>query len=44
MPRSILLIIVLVLLLVGCAVFLSSNAREVPVKPVEVEVSRDSTQ
>jgi len=44
MPRSIVFLVLILLLLVGGAVFLSSNAREVPVKPVEVEVSRDPSQ
>ena len=44
MPRSALFLILLVLLLAGGALFLSSNAREVPVKPIEVEISRDSAQ
>lgn len=43
MPRPILFLIVLVLLLAGGAVLLSMNAREVPTKPIEAEVSRDSS-
>ncbi len=42
MSRSTLFIIVLVLLIIGGAWFLSASAREVPTKPIEVEVSRDS--
>ena len=42
MSRTTLLLIVLALLLIGGAVFLSTNAREVPTKPIEVDVSRDS--
>ena len=42
MTRGTLFLIVLVLLLVGGAVFLSSSAHEVPTKPIEVDVSRDS--
>jgi hypothetical protein len=42
MSRTTLFLIVLVLLLAGGAVFLSMRAHEVPTKPVEVDVSRDS--
>jgi hypothetical protein len=42
MSRSTLFLIVLLLLLVGGAFYLSTNAREVPTKPIEVDVSRDS--
>ena len=41
MSRATLLIIVLLLLLVGGVVLLSNSAHEVPVKPVEVDVSRE---
>ena len=43
MPRGTLILIVLILLLVGGAVYLSTSAHEVPTKPVEVDVSRGST-
>ncbi len=43
MPRSILLLLAVVLLVVGGAIALSINAREVPTKPIEVDVSRDTT-
>lgn len=42
MPRATLFLIILLLFLVGGAVLLSNSAREVPVKPVEVDVSRDT--
>jgi hypothetical protein len=42
MSRAILFIVLLVLL-IGGIVLLSNSAREVPAKPVEVEVSRDSS-
>jgi hypothetical protein len=42
MSRPLLVLIVLALLLIGGAVFLSRSAREVPAKPIEVDVSRDS--
>ncbi len=38
MTRAPLVLILLLLLLVGGAVFLSMSAREVPQKPIEVEV------
>src|SRR5687768_8711265 len=38
MSRAALFLIVLALLLVGGAVFLSMSAREVPAKPIEVDV------
>lgn len=43
MPRTTLYLILLILLLVGIAVFLSMSARQVPTKPIEVEVSREPT-
>ena len=42
MPRGALFLIVLVLVLVGGLVLLTNSADEVPVKPVEVDVARDS--
>ena len=42
MPRASLFLIAFVLLLIGGAVLLSLNAREVPTTPIEVEVSRES--
>jgi hypothetical protein len=38
MSRSTLFLIVIVLLVVGGAWFLSTSAREVPTKPIEVDV------
>ncbi len=38
MSRATLFLILLLLLLVGGAVFLSISAREVPAKPIEVNV------
>lgn len=38
MSRSTLFLLVLLLLLVGGAFYLSTSAREVPTKPIEVEV------
>jgi hypothetical protein len=38
MSRATLFLILLVLLLIGGAVFLSMNAHEVPAKPIEAEV------
>lgn len=43
MPRPILMLIAFVLLLAGGVVLLSMNAREVPTKPIEAEVSRETT-
>jgi len=42
MSRAMLFLIVLVLLLAGGTFFLSTSAEEVPTKPIEVDVSRDS--
>jgi hypothetical protein len=42
MSRATVLILLLILLLVGAAVYLSTSAHEVPTKPIEVDVSRDS--
>ena len=42
MSRATLFLIVLVLLLVGGAFFLSSRAREVPTQRIEVDVTRDA--
>ena len=39
MPRLVLLLIILALL-IGALVFLSSQARDVPTKTIEVDVSR----
>lgn len=38
MTRATLFLVLLLLLLVGGAVFLSMSAREIPQKPIEVEV------
>jgi len=38
MSRATLFLILLALLIVGGAVFLSMNAHEVPAKPIEVDV------
>ena len=43
MSRTIVFLILVVLLLVGGAMFLSMSADEVPTKTIEVDVSRDST-
>ena len=42
MPRGTLFLIILLLLIVGGLVLLSRTASEVPLKPVEVDVRRDS--
>jgi hypothetical protein len=42
MSRAPLFLIVLLLLIIGGAWFLSSSAHEVPTKPIEVDVSNDS--
>lgn len=42
MPRGALFLIIILLLIVGGLVLLSRSADEVPVKSVEVDVSRDS--
>ena len=42
MSRSTLFLVVLLLLIAGGAWFLSSSAHEVPTKPIEVDVNRDS--
>ena len=42
MPRTTLFLIVLMLLLIGGAFFLSSPAREVPTERIEVVVTRDA--
>jgi hypothetical protein len=41
MPRTTLFLIVLVLLLLGGAFFLSSRAREVPTQHIEVDVTNN---
>ena len=43
MPRSMLFLIILILLFAGAAFYLSSSAREVSTKTIEVDVSRDAT-
>jgi hypothetical protein len=43
MSRATIFVIVLLVLLIGGVVLLSNSASEVPVKPVEVDVSRDSS-
>jgi len=43
MPRSMSFLIILIVLLAGAAFYLSSSAREVPTKTIEVNVSRDAT-
>lgn len=42
MSRPTLFLILILFLLVGGAYFLSTSAHEVPTKPIEVDVSRDS--
>ena len=39
MPRALIVLIVIVLLIVGLMVFLSSRASEVPTRTIEVEVN-----
>jgi hypothetical protein len=41
MSRATLFLILLAVVVVGGIVFLSNNAREVPTKPIEVDVSRE---
>ena len=41
MSRTMIFLILVVLLIVGGAIFLSTSAKEVPVKPIEAEVSND---
>jgi hypothetical protein len=43
MSRATIFVIVLLVLLIGGVVLLSNSASEVAVKPVEVDVSRDSS-
>ena len=42
MSRATLFLIVLILLIAGGAFYLSTSVHEVPTKPIEVDVSRDS--
>ena len=42
MSRSLIFLMLGALLIIGGAILLSNNAREVPVKPIEAEVSNDS--
>ena len=39
MSRGLIFLIVIILIIAGALVFLSSQAREVPTKPVEVDVT-----
>ena len=43
MSRGVIFLIILALLLVGGAFFLSSNAHQVPLTKIETDVSRDFT-
>jgi hypothetical protein len=43
MSRGALILIILAVLLIGGAYFLSSSAHEVPLTKIEADVSRDST-
>jgi hypothetical protein len=43
MSRATLIVILLLVVLIGGIVLLSNSADEVPVKPVEVDVSRDKS-
>ena len=42
MPRAAVFLIVIVVIIAGALVFLSSQAREVPTQPVEVDVTNDA--
>ncbi len=42
MPRALIFFIVIILILAGALVFLSSQARETATQPVEVEVTNDA--
>lgn len=42
MPRSVILVALILILLIGGAFFLSSRAQEVPTRPVEIDVTRDT--
>ena len=39
MPRALLFLILILVIIAGALVFLSSQAREVPTQPVEVDVT-----
>lgn len=39
MPRGLFLLIILVVLIVGLLFFLSSQAEEVPMQPIDIEVN-----
>ncbi len=39
MPRAVVFLIVILVIIAGAVVFLSSQAREVPARPVEVDVT-----
>ena len=42
MPRGLILLLVIVLLLVGGIYFLSTSAKEVPVQPIEANVTANA--
>ena len=39
MPRALIILILILVIIAGALVFLSSQAREVPTQPVEVDVT-----
>lgn len=39
MPRAVIFLIIILVILAGALVFLSSRAREVPTQPIEVDVT-----
>ena len=43
MPRGVIFLIILVLLLIGGAAYLSTSASEVPLTPIEADVSNAPT-
>ena len=42
MPRAVVILILIVLLLAGALVFLSTQAREVQTQPVEIDVTNET--
>lgn len=42
MPRALVLLIVILAILAGALVFLSTQAREVPTQPVEIDVTNET--
>lgn len=41
MPRAIVFLILILVIIAGALVFLSSQAREVPTQPIQVDVTND---